>query len=341
MLTRFVTAALLSSAIAAPGAAALDLTTYAATRNQTIAFDEASGITYNYDRGTLVLVDDEGDDIAEYSLTGERLTSDVIRNRDVVTNGYRDVEGISYIGNGQYVLAEERTQEIVRIGVQADNGTRGGLPSTLYTDKPLAQRYLIDGGANVGNNGLEGVNIDPLTGGYFGVRQGGGSAGAPAVYFSQVNFTASTTGGIVTGTTTQPFVPSFLAAGTTLADIVPLSQATSLSGTDAFNNLLILSGDGNRLFEVTRTGALVSSFDLATLGEAGVFEGVTVDRQGNIYLVSDRGSVAATANRTAGFVVLGRSVAAVPEPATWAMMIAGFGLVGGSVRRRRPAGIAA
>lgn len=29
------------------------------------------------------------------------------------------------------------------------------------------------------------------------------------------------------------------------------------------------------------------------------------------------------------------SVAAVPEPATWAMMILGFGLVGGSMRRRR------
>lgn len=30
-----------------------------------------------------------------------------------------------------------------------------------------------------------------------------------------------------------------------------------------------------------------------------------------------------------------RSVAAVPEPATWAMMIGGFGMVGGSMRYRR------
>lgn len=30
-----------------------------------------------------------------------------------------------------------------------------------------------------------------------------------------------------------------------------------------------------------------------------------------------------------------RDVAAVPEPATWAMMIGGFGLVGGAMRRRR------
>ena len=32
---------------------------------------------------------------------------------------------------------------------------------------------------------------------------------------------------------------------------------------------------------------------------------------------------------------------AVPEPATWSMMIVGFGVIGGAVRRRRPAALAA
>jgi hypothetical protein len=32
--------------------------------------------------------------------------------------------------------------------------------------------------------------------------------------------------------------------------------------------------------------------------------------------------------------------AAVPEPATWAIMILGFGLAGAAVRRRRTAGLA-
>ena len=35
------------------------------------------------------------------------------------------------------------------------------------------------------------------------------------------------------------------------------------------------------------------------------------------------------------------AIAAVPEPATWAMMIAGFGLVGGALRRRRVTAVAA
>ena len=44
------------------------------------------------------------------------------------------------------------------------------------------------------------------------------------------------------------------------------------------------------------------------------------------------------ANISARFELVG---AAVPEPATWAMMIAGFGMAGAAVRRRRFAGVAA
>lgn len=38
-----------------------------------------------------------------------------------------------------------------------------------------------------------------------------------------------------------------------------------------------------------------------------------------------------------GDVVFEATFAAVPEPATWAMLIAGFGMVGAAARRRRPA----
>ena len=37
-----------------------------------------------------------------------------------------------------------------------------------------------------------------------------------------------------------------------------------------------------------------------------------------------------------GAVIIGGAQAPVPEPATWAMLIMGFGLVGGAMRRRRP-----
>ena len=52
------------------------------------------------------------------------------------------------------------------------------------------------------------------------------------------------------------------------------------------------------------------------------------------------GTLAAPTFRTGQFVLDGGTtltiseIAAVPEPATWAMMIGGFGLVGGTLRRR-------
>jgi hypothetical protein len=52
----------------------------------------------------------------------------------------------------------------------------------------------------------------------------------------------------------------------------------------------------------------------------------------NVARYQDWWSNAARTNRlftTDGFVLL------VPEPGTWAMLIAGFGLVGGALRRRR------
>ncbi|HEX6784543.1 MAG TPA: PEPxxWA-CTERM sorting domain-containing protein [Sphingomicrobium sp.] len=53
------------------------------------------------------------------------------------------------------------------------------------------------------------------------------------------------------------------------------------------------------------------------------------------------GTVDQYGRRTAGNVLLGGlSVAAVPEPATWAMMLLGFAGIGVAARRRRGAGLA-
>ncbi len=46
-------------------------------------------------------------------------------------------------------------------------------------------------------------------------------------------------------------------------------------------------------------------------------------------------SVVFTAGPGTGFESDNHTIAAVPEPATWALMIGGFGLVGGTLRRRR------
>jgi hypothetical protein len=49
--------------------------------------------------------------------------------------------------------------------------------------------------------------------------------------------------------------------------------------------------------------------------------------------VTDRGDVLVTS--ASNLVLTASTAGAVPEPATWAMMIGGMGVVGGAMRRRR------
>ncbi len=55
----------------------------------------------------------------------------------------------------------------------------------------------------------------------------------------------------------------------------------------------------------------------------------------NTYRITlDQTSAAGDPHSLSIYAKLGAGAAAVPEPATWAMMISGFGLVGGAMRRR-------
>ncbi|MDO6413205.1 SdiA-regulated domain-containing protein [Sphingomonas sp. BIUV-7] len=317
-------AALAALATAAPAAAALDLSTYTVSLQRGLDIAEASGVAYNYDRNSLLVVGDEGDVANEFALDGTKLSTGAFQST------FRDAEGITYIGNGQYVLADERREAMAKIQAVSTTTTNGAT-SVVYTGTNQAQTYLVNGGTNVGNNGLEGVAFDPLTGGYFGVKQGGAPGVAERVYFTTIAFGSTTT-----GTTSLAFDPAPLGLAT-LSDIAVLASNPNFAGTDYYGNLLLLSADAStrRLIEVTRSGALVSSFDLSSLA-IQVIEGVSLDHSGNIYLVGELGGVSPSGT-TSGLVVLSRASSAVPEPASWAMMIGGFGLVGAAMRRRQPA----
>ena len=96
------------------------------------------------------------------------------------------------------------------------------------------------------------------------------------------------------------------------------SQITGLANVTGSNNLFYLTGpffvDGNGLGFSTAAGSAVNLF-------------VTTDTR---YRVNAGGL-------STGFVTASASaaIAAVPEPATWAMMIGGFGVIGAAARRRR------
>lgn len=83
-------------------------------------------------------------------------------------------------------------------------------------------------------------------------------------------------------------------------------------------------------------GALLSSH---TFGGVGVYEDIGGAALGpGLYSVTARYTITAP---TRGEALANASIAAVPEPGAWALMITGFGAVGSLLRRRRSMGAAA
>jgi uncharacterized protein YjiK len=214
---------------------------------------EASGVTFNRDNGRLYVVEDEGLTLYELNTSGTVLST-------MSMAGFADVEGITYVGGGQFLLTEERLQDVFRFSYTAGGTlTRSTLPSFSF-------------GPTVGNIGLEGVSYDFVNNVVIGVKE----------KTDQTIYTANLDISTMTGTVTG-FIPSLSLLD--LSDVQVLTDVAGLSGSGHENNLLILSQESAKLLEVTRAGAVVSAFDLA--GESTSIEGVTIGTDGTIYLVSE------------------------------------------------------
>ncbi|OYX10766.1 MAG: hypothetical protein B7Z15_13065 [Rhizobiales bacterium 32-66-8] len=139
--------------------AAIDLSTYVlvarydlpeptrtdAPANSVLA-QEVSGVTYNWDTDTLFVVGDGGTSVVQVSKTGQLIDSMTLAQGDSPQGTtFYDPEGIAYIGNGKFVMTEERDRQAVEFTYAAGSvlersGTR-----------------TVDLGTFVQNIGLEGL----------------------------------------------------------------------------------------------------------------------------------------------------------------------------------------
>jgi uncharacterized protein YjiK len=324
MTTMFLRAGAALLALSASCAHAGLLDKYTAGFTKAIDTKEASGVAYNWDTRRLVVTNDEEEDDGtniwgEYDLNGVKTATVVLSGCLSLGSSQCDPEGLTYVGNGKYVVAEERYQDIALL---SETGSNAGTKTfTAYDVAPT-----VSVGGTAGNSGLEGIAYDRVTGAYYGVKE----TSPQTVYkITDVDFAAET------ATVMSLFNPAALGLDR-LSDIAVLSNGR-LAATPFGDNLLILSGRSFKLLEVTKAGAIVSSYDLSGYrslvdpeDEGGKFEGLTLDEKGNIYLVSDDGD-----GPNQSYLVKLALTGSVPEPACWAMMLAGFGLVGGAMRRRR------
>lgn len=311
---------------AAPASAAGVLDFYSFGFLKAIDTPEASAVAFNWDSRRLMVTNDEeeadGSSIfGEFDLDGNKTANIVIGGCLSLGADQCDPEGLTYIGGGQFVVAEERYQDIAllnQIGSSGDTRTY-----TAYDDAAT-----ISIGASAGNSGLEGIAFNRLTGEYFGVKE------------RQPEIVYKITGadfGTETATVSTLFNTDTLGFDLDrLSDIAVLSN-TSFAGFPGSDNLLLLSGRSFRIYEVTQAGELVGTLDLSAYrsivdpaDEGGKFEGLTLDDMGNLYLVSDDGD-----GPNQSYLLKLTFGGAVPEPATWAMLIAGFGVIGGAMRRRK------
>src|SRR6185369_7124736 len=152
-------------------------------------------------------------------------------------------------------------------------------------------------GTTIGNIGLEGVSYDPSTNvpgsnGFIFVKE----KDPQSVFQTNINFAAGTaTNGSASSTGSTNLFDPALANLVDFSDVFALSNLPSLSGQPDFSHLLILSQESGQIVNIDRTGNVSSTLTIVSdpgnpLSVAGqTFEGVTMDRDGNLYVVSENG----------------------------------------------------
>ncbi len=275
---------------------------------------EASAVTYARDRGTLFFVGDEGRGVVEISRTGQTIGNNLF-NWAGTGSTNNDTEALTYLGNGRLVVGEERLQNAYSFDYVAN--------ATVN----LASTPFVSFGPTIGNVGIEGISYDPRNGGFVTVKQ---DNPAQLRIFNSLPFATAAAADLV---------PNIAFSGTSalfglnsLSDVQTLAPVDALLGTAAADNLLVLSLDSRKLIEIDRLGNIKSMLDLSGIVPFNAIEGVTIDENGVIYLIAEQDQrTGAPANSRSQLIVL----TAVPEPETYAMMLAGLGLLGFVAARRR------
>jgi uncharacterized protein YjiK len=209
---------------------------------------EASAITYNWDTDTLFVVGDGGTSIVQIDKQGNLInTMTLAQGSSPQGTEFYDTEGLTYIGNGQFVMTEERDRNAVLFTYQA---------GTTLTRANAQTAHL---GTNVGNIGLEGLSYDPQTGGFIFAKE----KGPEGIFQTTIDFAndIASNGSATTVNSTDLFNPAGLNL-VDIADIYAMSNIASTVGVDEQGNLLVLSQESGKILEVDRAGNVLSSLTI-------------------------------------------------------------------------------
>jgi uncharacterized protein YjiK len=237
--------------------------------------EEASGVTYNKDTDTLFVVGDGGTSVTQVSKTGVlidsmTLAADPTKVACCQGTYFYDPEGIAYIGNNKFVMVEERFRQLNEFTYKAN--------STLDASGVRTVKL----GTTIGNTGIEGISFDPMTSGFIAVKE----SGPLGVFQTTVDFAAKTAsnGSATTENSVNLFDPNKIGLPA-VNDVFALSNIVSNTAAD-YSHLMILSAPAGKIIKMDRSGNLLGTLDI---GSAAQNEGMTMDRDGKIYVVSEIG----------------------------------------------------
>ena len=216
----------------------------------------ASGLTYHAGRDSLFVVLDSPQRVVELSLDGSL-------KRKINLNKFEDTEGIVWLGENRFAVAEEALGNIVLIELEPKDGG---------VSWKKAKKLNPDIKVNAAN-GLEGIAYDPLGKRFFVARE----KRSPAVFK------------IIPPKPESDMPPTSILmslAGRGLRDISGLHYDAKSE------RLLILSHESACAVEANKYGIEISRL-LLRGGKAGLnrtifkAEGVALDKRGTLYIVSE------------------------------------------------------
>jgi uncharacterized protein YjiK len=280
---------------------------------------EASAVTYNWDTDTLFISCDGGRSVTQVSKTGALIDTMSLALQAGAPQGtaFYDPEGITYIGNGQFVMSEERDQQLVKFTYAAG------------TTLTRAAATTVDLGPFDDNTGTEGLSWDPPASDFIVLKE----KNPIGVFLAGVDFTAgtSTTAPPVVGNESSNLFNTSLLGMTDVADVFAFSNLPAMAGQPQEGNLLILGQEDARLVNISRSGVIASTLNITaepgdTISSPNMqHEGVTMDRDGHIYIVNENGggdinfpqlwvySPSITPNAAPAAVVLNNAVTSLEE----------------------------
>ncbi|SDG71907.1 Uncharacterized protein YjiK [Pseudomonas benzenivorans] len=220
-----------------------------------------SAIVYDHDHDRLLGIINGPAEIVTLNKTG-----DVTGHYPL--EGFGDIEGLAYMGDGRVVVVDERTQQLSFFSLPA-------VPQTIH----MADAQYLSLGINLnGNKGFEGITYDAGEDRLFMVKERN-----PRQLY-EISGVGASLG--------QRMQIKILDLTAWIDDKVFATDLSDIYFDPITRHLVILSDESKLLVEMTGDGEFVSFRNfVGWLSELKASipqpEGVTMDRDGNLYVVSE------------------------------------------------------